>query len=62
VLLSRTLAIIGAGFSGTLLALHVLRLAPASTEVVLIERGRRFGHGRAYASGNPSHLLNVSAG
>jgi uncharacterized NAD(P)/FAD-binding protein YdhS len=59
--LSRTLAIIGAGFSGTLLALHALRRAPAQTQVLLIERTRRFGHGLAYGSGNPNHLLNVPA-
>ena len=51
----------GAGFSGTLLALHALRRAPAGTEVLLIERARRFGHGLAYGSGNPNHLLNVPA-
>ncbi len=57
--MTRTLVIIGAGFSGTLLALHVLRRAPAETHVVLIERGRRFGRGLAFGSGNPNHLLNV---
>ena len=56
-----TLAIVGAGFSGTLLALHALRRAPSSTNVLLIERSRRFGHGLAYGSGNPNHLLNVPA-
>ncbi len=59
--MTRTLAIVGAGFSGTLLALHALRRAPAGTEVLLIERSRRFGHGLAYGSGNPNHLLNVPA-
>ncbi len=59
--LTRTLAIVGAGFSGTLLALHALRRAPPGTRVLLIERSRRFGHGLAYGSGNPNHLLNVPA-
>ncbi len=59
--MSRTLAIVGAGFSGTLLALHALRRAPSGTRVLLIERSRRFGHGLAYGSGNPNHLLNVPA-
>jgi uncharacterized NAD(P)/FAD-binding protein YdhS len=59
--LTRTLAIVGAGFSGTLLALHALRRAPAGTNVILIERGRRFGHGLAYATGNANHVLNVPA-
>lgn len=59
---SSTIAIIGAGFSGTLLALHALRHCPAPTRVVLIERNARFGRGQAYSTGNPSHLLNVPAG
>ncbi len=55
-------AIIGAGFSGTLLALHLLQRAPAQTRVVLIERNAQFGRGPAYSTGNASHLLNVPAG
>ena len=57
----RTIAVIGAGFSGTLLALHILRRCPLSTGVLLIERNRQFGRGRAYATPNPNHLLNVPA-
>ena len=57
-----TFAIIGAGFSGTLLALHLLRRTPTHVRVVLIERQNRFAQGPAYATGNPSHLLNVPAG
>src|ERR1700761_3698065 len=56
------IAIIGAGFSGTLLALHLLRRTPTHVRVVLIERQNRFAQGPAYATGNPSHLLNVPAG
>ena len=59
---STTVAVIGAGFSGTLLTLHLLRRCPSSTRVVLIERGGQFGRGQAYSTGNPSHLLNVPAG
>ena len=55
-------AIVGAGFSGTLLALHCLRRCPPATRILLIERAGRFGHGQAYATGNASHLLNVPAG
>jgi uncharacterized NAD(P)/FAD-binding protein YdhS len=58
----RTIAVIGAGFSGTLLALHLLQRAAPSTRVVLIERHRQFGRGPAYAPGNSFHLLNVPAG
>lgn len=56
------IAIVGAGFSGTLLALHLLRRCPRGTEVTLIERSLQFGRGAAYSTGNPSHLLNVPAG
>ncbi len=57
-----TIAIIGAGFSGTLLALHLLQRCPPHTRVVLIERNAQFGRGPAYSTGNSSHLLNVPAG
>jgi len=57
-----TVAVIGAGFSGTLLALHLLRQCPPGIRVHLIEKNRRFGRGLAYSTGNPNHLLNVPAG
>ena len=56
------IAIIGAGFSGTLLALHLLRRCPAGSKITLIEHRPQFGRGTAYAAGNPNHLLNVPAG
>src|ERR1700712_2544610 len=56
------IAIVGAGFSGTLLALHLLQRVPPHTRVVLIERNAQFGRGPAYSTGNSSHLLNVPAG
>jgi uncharacterized NAD(P)/FAD-binding protein YdhS len=54
----QTVAVIGAGFSGVLTAVHLLR-APDGPRVVLIERGRRFARGPAYATASPQHLLNV---
>src|SRR6195952_5175762 len=56
------IAIVGAGFSGPVLALHLLQRVPAQTRVVLIERNAQFGRGPAYSTGNSSHLLNVPAG
>jgi uncharacterized NAD(P)/FAD-binding protein YdhS len=56
------IAIIGAGFSGTLLALHLLRRCPPGSQITLIEHSLQFGRGTAYATGNPNHLLNVPAG
>ncbi|TLU71499.1 FAD/NAD(P)-binding protein [Lichenicoccus roseus] len=60
--LSPGIAIVGAGFSGTLLALHLLQRVPLQTRVVLIERNAQFGRGPAYSTGNSSHVLNVPAG
>lgn len=56
------IAVIGAGFSGTLVTLHLLRRCPPGTRVVLLERNRRFACGQAYATENANHLLNVPAG
>ncbi|HKR89691.1 MAG TPA: FAD/NAD(P)-binding protein [Phenylobacterium sp.] len=53
-----TVAVIGAGFSGLLTALHLLS-APDGPQVQLIERRGAFGRGRAYETDNPDHLLNV---
>jgi uncharacterized NAD(P)/FAD-binding protein YdhS len=56
-----TIAIIGAGFSGTLLSLHLLRRTTPSAKLILIERNSQFGRGLAYSTGNPGHILNVPA-
>lgn len=53
-----TVAVIGAGFSGLLTALH-LAADPDGPTVRLIERAKAFGRGAAYSTGNPDHLLNV---
>src|SRR5215468_8359845 len=54
----RTVAVIGAGFSGLLTAIHLLDADPALT-VRLVERATHFGRGRAYQASDPDHLLNV---
>lgn len=51
-------AIIGAGFSGSLFAINLVR--HDGPEALLIERGE-FGRGVAYSTGNADHLLNVRA-
>ncbi|MFT4956538.1 MAG: putative NAD(P)/FAD-binding protein YdhS [Brevundimonas sp.] len=56
----QSFAVIGAGFSGLLTALHLLKAPHA--QVTLIERSTSFGTGAAYATGNPDHLLNVRLG
>jgi uncharacterized NAD(P)/FAD-binding protein YdhS len=59
---SATIAIIGGGFSGTVLAANLLRHPPANpTRIVLIERRARIGCGLAYAPGGFPFLLNVPA-
>lgn len=55
--------IVGAGFSGTVLAANLLRRLPADgTEITLVERGPEFGRGLAYATHEYPHLLNVPTG
>jgi uncharacterized NAD(P)/FAD-binding protein YdhS len=53
------IAVIGAGFSGVLVALHLLWRCRRNDRVYLVERAPRFGLGLAYSTGNPRHLLNV---
>jgi uncharacterized NAD(P)/FAD-binding protein YdhS len=57
------IAIIGGGFSGTLFAAQLLRLARIPLAIKLIERSPHQLHrGIAYSSNSASHLLNVPAG
>ena len=51
-------AIIGGGFSGTILAAQLARRGIAS---VLIDGSGRMGRGVAYSTDEPAHLLNVRA-
>ncbi|WP_185961185.1 FAD/NAD(P)-binding protein [Telmatospirillum sp. J64-1] len=60
--MTSAIAVIGGGFSGSLLAVHLLHSTHPSTRIYLIERNERFGRGLAYSTGNPAHLLNVPAG
>jgi uncharacterized NAD(P)/FAD-binding protein YdhS len=55
-----TVVVVGGGFSGLLTALHLLANDPGVT-VRIVEKADRFGTGRAYAAGDPDHLLNVRA-
>ena len=54
--------IVGGGAGGVMMALHLLHRADAPVHVTLIENNPRVGRGIAYATANPSHLLNVPAG
>jgi uncharacterized NAD(P)/FAD-binding protein YdhS len=53
-------AIVGAGYSGTMAAVEAKRACPGA-DVVLIEKSGRFAAGAAYGTRSPSHLLNVRA-
>lgn len=57
-----TIAIVGGGVSGTLVAANLLRFAHGPLRVALIERNPPPGPGVAYRTSCPAHLLNVPAG
>src|SRR5580704_1015122 len=57
-----TIAIVGAGFCGTVLAANLLRRPPSNAaDIVLIERDPVMGRGVAYAEREFPYLLNVPA-
>ncbi len=59
---SATIAIIGGGFSGTVLAANLLHRPPsAPTRIVLVERRPQIGCGAAYGPSEYPFLLNVPA-
>jgi uncharacterized NAD(P)/FAD-binding protein YdhS len=59
----RTIVIVGAGFSGTVVAANLLRSQHwATTRIVLIERSASVARGKAYADRDHPYLLNVPAG
>jgi uncharacterized NAD(P)/FAD-binding protein YdhS len=53
-------AIVGAGYSGTIAAVEIARAAPGAG-IVLIEKSGHFARGAAYGTTSPGHLLNVRA-
>jgi uncharacterized NAD(P)/FAD-binding protein YdhS len=57
----RPIAVIGAGFSGTIATLQLLRRLPEDQPILLCERSSDFARGVAYSTGEDQHLLNVRA-
>jgi uncharacterized NAD(P)/FAD-binding protein YdhS len=55
------IAVIGAGFSGVMTAIHLLWRCQPGERVYLVERGDRVGPGLAYGTRHPRHLVNVRA-
>src|SRR3954468_18906887 len=53
-------AVVGAGYSGTMAAVEAKRACPAA-DVSLVEKRGRFAAGAAYGTSSLSHLLNVRA-
>ena len=59
----RTIVIVGGGFSGTAVAMQLLRNpSRRPTRIVLVDRDGAFGRGLAYAEREFPYLLNVPAG
>lgn len=61
--MTRTVLIIGAGFSGAVTAVQLLRQAGTrDLRVLLLNRNGRLARGLAYGTQSPDHTLNVPAG
>lgn len=59
----RTVVIVGAGFSGAVTAVHLLRSSRGMPlRVVLVNRSGRMARGTAYGTASAEHVLNVPAG
>jgi uncharacterized NAD(P)/FAD-binding protein YdhS len=54
------IAIVGAGYSGSMAAVEAARAVPGA-EIALVEKRGRFAAGAAYSTTSASHLLNVRA-
>ncbi len=59
---ARTIAIVGGGFSGISVAIHLLRRASAPLQIVICEPRAELGAGIAYATRDYPYPLNVAAG
>lgn len=55
------IAVIGAGFSGVMTAIHLLWRCEPGERVYLVERSGRIGPGLAYGTSNAGHLVNTRA-
>lgn len=54
-----TVAVIGGGLSGALVAERILRTKGRALRVVVVERREKVGAGFAYSTEHPEHVLNV---
>lgn len=53
------IAIIGAGFAGSMLTVHLLNLAQGPLRIALIDKSSILSRGVAYGTQDPAHLLNI---
>jgi len=54
--------IVGGGFTGTMLAVHLIEQSPVPVRIIRFDRAAAFGSGVAYSTPNDRHLLNVRVG
>jgi uncharacterized NAD(P)/FAD-binding protein YdhS len=54
------IAVIGGGYSGAALAIHLSRAAPRPLEILLIEPRAQLGTGLAHSTQHPDHRLNAA--
>src|SRR5688572_5008510 len=59
---TRSIAVVGAGFSGTILVAHLLRRSQGGLHIHLINKSGRLARGVAYGTRSSGLLLNVPAG
>ncbi len=57
----KRIAIVGGGFCGTLIAIHLLTKSEKPLSLTLIDRAGAFAQGVAYSTREPHHYLNVRA-
>ena len=57
----RQIVIVGGGFSGTALAIQLLRKGDANIAITLIEPRAQLAEGVAYSTQDPAHRINVPA-
>jgi uncharacterized NAD(P)/FAD-binding protein YdhS len=55
------IAIVGGGFTGAMVAVHLARLAPGPAIIDVIEPRSALGGGVAYSATDPAHRINVPA-
>src|SRR5258708_7721370 len=53
------IGIVGAGFSGAMLAVHLIEMSSGPIKILLFDKNASFAKGPAYATPNSKHLLNV---